>query len=69
MSLSTVLAEAEQRRKSLVVYAREETDIADRFGTRNAVVEHRPLPSSAEEGFVLIRDGEEFRGALSLSLL
>lgn len=69
MSLETLLEAAEQHKKSLVVYAPDPTDVTTQFNTRNARIDHHTLPEGATEGFITIRDDDQFRGAISLSSL
>ena len=69
MSLEALLEAADRRRTWLAVYDDEPSDLAARFDTRNVTVEHRPLPPTADEGFVVIRDERGFRGAVSIATL
>lgn len=65
--LGTFIEDVEQRRKRFTVYsADDETDVVDRFSTRNVTIEHRRLPSNGPDPFVVIRDDGAFAGAISL---
>ncbi|MFC7027059.1 DICT sensory domain-containing protein [Halomicroarcula sp. GCM10025324] len=55
-------------RKTIVVYAPTDAglDLAERLSARNATVEQRALPLSAPGGFLVVRDDDQFLGALAL---
>lgn len=63
----------ESRRKVLAVYTGDESvhaSLEAQFSTRNVHVEHRPLPSVIDTGFVVVRSADgEFRGALGVEKL
>lgn len=71
--LGAVLADAEDRRRTIDVYAATSevaTEIAAQFETKNVAVTHSPLPASADVGFLVLRDGEgEFLGSIGLDAL
>lgn len=72
-ALSEAFDRIEAQRKVLGVYAGDESvheALEAQFSTRNVHVEHQPLPSTEDAGFVVIRsiDGE-FRGALGIEKL
>lgn len=66
MSLAEILSVAERRRKKLLVYAPEETELLEQFAGRNVVGEHRSIPADGPEPFVIIRNGSGYRGAISI---
>jgi len=68
MSLGQILSDISSREKQVIVYASDDTgtDLAEVLATRNLTIDHRRLPSISSESFVIIRDGGEFRGAMSL---
>lgn len=71
--LGAVLADAEDRRRTIEVYAATPevaTEIAAQFETKNVAVTHSPLPASADTGFLVLRDGDgEFLGSIGLDAL
>lgn len=69
MPFSGLLETVADHRRTLVVYAPDDsgTDLADVLSTRNLRVDHRQIPTLTGEAFVVVRDNEEFYGALSLS--
>ena len=69
MSFGGILADVADREKQVVVYAPDDTgsELTDVLATRNLAVDHRRLPAISSEAFVIIRDGGEFQGALSLA--
>jgi len=69
MSPGGVLEAAVERRKTLVHYAREPGDFAERFATRNVDVAFRELPAGGPEPFVAVRDDGGFRGAVTVAAL
>lgn len=69
MIFEPLFEEAEQRRKSLVVYAAAETDLDEQFAARNLRVEHRQLPPDDPSQFVVVRDDAGFRGAIEYDTL
>ena len=68
MSLGSILSDVADSEKRLVVYAPDGsgTDLATRLRTRNMTVDHRRLPAISADAFVVVRDGERFRGAVPL---
>lgn len=68
MSLESILADVADSEKRLVVYAPDSsgTDLATRLKTRNMTVDHCRIPSISADAFVIVREGEQFRGALPL---
>lgn len=63
----TLIADVEDRRKSFTVYAQdEETDVEEQLATRNVTVERRRLPPCDPNSFVIIRDDDDFAGAVTL---
>lgn len=65
--LAGVLSAARGRRKEIVVFGANGGDIEARLKTRNASVRSRPLPPGNPAPFVVVRDGEAFRGAVALT--
>ena len=69
MTFDEFLSRIDDRRKTIVAYSSAETpDHLEGFETRNATVEYRRLPAGAE-GFVVVREGSEFVGSVSLAEL
>ncbi|QLG63390.1 DICT sensory domain-containing protein [Halorarum salinum] len=68
MTLGSLLEDAERRRLSVIAYGASAAAVADRFETRNATVERRPLPADAPAEFVVVRDAG-FRGAIGSETL
>jgi hypothetical protein len=68
MSFDDLIDDVAAQKKCVVVYADDDTgaDLEDRLATRNLRVDHRHLPDLNADAFVVIRDGEEFCGALTL---
>lgn len=68
--LREAITETEQGRKTIEVHsatAGRADEIVDQFATKNVSVTHSPLPSDADDGFVIIRDAEDnFLGSLGL---
>jgi len=69
MSPGGVLQAAADRRKTLVYYASDPGDVAERFVARNVDVTVRELPPDGPEPFVTVRDDSGFRGAVTASTL
>lgn len=69
MSPGGVLEAAADRRKTLVLYAREPGDVAERFAARNVDVTFRELPAGGPRPFVTVRDDDGFRGAVTVETL
>ncbi len=69
MSFGRILSDVASQQKRVIVYAPDDsgTELADVLATRNLTVDHRQLPAISSEAFVIVRDGGEFQGALSLS--
>ena len=68
MTLSDLIAEVERRRKTIVAYSDAEAgEILRRFEGGTVDVEHRSLPSGGPGGFIVIREADEFVGAMGLS--
>jgi CBS domain-containing protein len=69
MSFGRILSDVASREKRVIVYAPDDTgsELADVLATRNLTVDHRQLPAISSGAFVIIRDGGEFQGALSLA--
>lgn len=65
MSLSTIFTAAERRRKTLHRYGSETSDLADQFAGRNVAVEHHSLPRRGPPPFVIIKEDDDFLGAVS----
>lgn len=69
-SFGALLEEVERRRLTFVVYGREEEFPAlEQFTTRNVSVEHRLLPETGPDPFVVIRDSEGFVGSVPVPIL
>lgn len=64
--LDSYIADVERRRGELTVYSTEDTGLAEQLATRNATVEHKPLPPAGPPPFVAIRRDGAFAGALRL---
>ena len=69
MSLESILENAERHQKSVVYYRREPDDFGSQFATRNVDITYRDLPPAGPDPFVVVRDGERFRGAVSADTL
>lgn len=69
MSPGGVLEAAAERRKTLVYYATDPEDFAERFAARNVDVTVRKLPPGGPEPFVTVRDDAGFRGAVTVETL
>ena len=69
MSFGRILSEVASREKRVIVYAPDDSvrELADVLATRNLTIDHRQPPAISSDAFVVVRDGGEFRGALSLS--
>jgi CBS domain-containing protein len=69
MSFGRILSDVASREKRVIVYAPDDSgsELADVLATRNLTIDHRQLPAISSEAFVIVRDGGEFQGALSLS--
>lgn len=69
MGFGSLIDEVVDQDKEVVVYAPDDggADLADVLATRNLTVDHRRLPEVGAEPFVVVRDGDGFSGALSLS--
>lgn len=72
-SLRDQLGEIEARQQVLEVHTTRDRVAAEfelQFSTRNVRVVRSPIPSNADRGFVIVRDGDgEFRGALGIDHL
>ena len=68
MSFDSLLDAVADARKTIVIYTPTDagTELAERFSTRNASVLVRQSPAAVPAGFVVVRDGDEFLGALAL---
>ena len=70
MTLADFVEDVAERRKTIVVYASDETfDVEAHFATRNVTVVHESIAKSGPEGFVVLRDEDGFVGAFSLAKL
>lgn len=69
MSLAAIIETAERHRVSVVYYRPEPDGFGSRFGTRNVDITYRDLPPGGPDPFVVVRDGERFRGAVSVETL
>lgn len=70
MSFTEIIADVESRRKRLSVFThRPEFDLADRLGSRHVEVEFEPLPGPESGEFVVVSEGEEYVGSVSLAAL
>jgi len=69
MTLSGIIDDVIARQKHVIVYAGtdEGVDLEEMLATRNLVVDRRRVPNISADSFVVIRDGERFRGAVSLA--
>jgi hypothetical protein len=62
-----LIADAGHHEKRFTVYAADDTSgVEARFGDTGISIDHRPLPPYGPEPFVVIYDGGDFAGALSL---
>lgn len=68
MTLSAIIDDIVAQRKQVVVYTGTDdgADLAEMLATRNLVVDRRRIPNIGADSFVVIRDSEQFRGAISL---
>lgn len=67
MTLADFIEDVAERRKTLVVYASDESpDVAAHFETRNVGVEQESIVRDGPDGFVVLRNEEGFVGAFSL---
>lgn len=69
MSLDSIIETAERHEKSVVYYRPEPDEFGSQFVTRNVDITYRDLPSEGPDPFVVVRDGERFRGAVSVDTL
>lgn len=69
MSPGGVIEAAAERRKTLLHYARDPGDFAERFAARNVDVTFRALPPDGPDPFVVVRDDDGFLGAVSVATL
>ena len=61
---------AEAQEQTVVEYSPSpSSELEDLFETRNVTVVHRALPDDGSRGFVVVRRGGEFYGALSLAAI
>lgn len=69
MTLSAIIDDVVAQQKHVVVYTGSDdgADLAERLATRNLVVDRRRIPDISADSFVIIRDGDRFRGAVSLA--
>ena len=69
MTLSAIIDDVVARQKHVVVYTGTDdgADLAEMLATRNLVVDRRRIPDIGADSFVVIRDGDRFRGAVSLA--
>ena len=69
MSFGRILSDVASREKRVVVYAPDDSGeaLGEALATRNLTIDHRQLPPISSEAFVVVRDGGEFQGALSLA--
>ncbi|WP_435152584.1 DICT sensory domain-containing protein [Haladaptatus sp. DFWS20] len=68
MSLHEKIAAVEREQKTLTVYTAEpNSDLAERFETKNVAVQYKRLRSVGKNGFLVIRDRRGFRGAIGLT--
>ncbi|WP_207590312.1 DICT sensory domain-containing protein [Halomontanus rarus] len=69
MTFADILADVEDRRRTLVVYSSvDRPEILDRFTFRNVTVERRSLPGETAQGFAVVRN-DEFVGSIGLEEL
>jgi hypothetical protein len=65
--LGNCIEAVERHRKRLVLYSQAgSSDLVDRLATRNVTVEHRQLPPTGPDPFVVVHDRETFAGVLCL---
>jgi hypothetical protein len=69
MSLASIIESAERHRTSVVYYRPVPDDFGSQFATRNVDITYRDLPPDGPDAFVVVRDGERFRGAVSAETL
>jgi len=69
MSLSAIIDDVVARQKQVIVYTGTDDgpDLTEKLATRNLVVDRRRIPDIGADSFVVVRDGERFRGAISLA--
>lgn len=69
MPFRSLLDSIAAHRRHVIVYAPDDTgtDLADALATRNLTVDHRRIPSLGADAFAVIREGDRFYGAISLS--
>ena len=65
MSLSSILSAAAERRRTLHHYSPTQSELPTQFAGRNVAVESHPLSTDGPPPFVVIRDADGFRGAVS----
>lgn len=69
-SLREALERVANRHKTITVYSTTpHPELAAQFGTRNATVVHRPLPPGYDRGFVVVTEGDEYVGSMSVEEL
>lgn len=66
-SFADVLADVEERRRTITIYAPALPDsLVDLFETRHVTVEHRFLPEGASEPFLTVTAGDRYVGSVDL---
>ena len=69
MTLQSLIDEAETRRKTLRYFAPEVGDFVEQFDARNVVVRFERLSPHGPDPVVIIEEGGEFRGAMTVESL
>lgn len=68
MSLTELLTELEDRRKTVTVFAHDpQFGVGSCFGARHVTIEYERLPSEETDEFVTVSDGDDFLGSVALS--
>lgn len=69
MDLREAIDDVRRKRKTLIVYSDDATDIADEFDSKNVTVQYRRLRGVGPDEFLVIRDEGGFKGAIGLASL
>lgn len=71
-SLRDTFAEIEAQEKTLEVYTSDDaavSELAEQFSTHNVEVVGKSIAATDEPGFVVVKDADEFRGAIGIDHL
>jgi len=65
MALASIIETAARRRTTIDYYGSSATDLTTQFAGRNVTIDAQTLPPDGPAPFVVIRDGDDFLGAVS----